>query len=483
MSDSKLLERRLLAAVAQVLGRAELAPSAPLLVAVSGGSDSVALLLLLVRLNRPNPLHVIHIDHGLRGAESDADRDFVVHLAETLELPCHVCHLDDQLRRRDGSFSENTAREARWTSFFALQEKLAGSWLILGQQCEDQAETMLLHLFRGAALQGLGGMRAIDSERRILRPLLKLGRGDLRRWLGDIAAVWREDSSNLKDLQLRNSLRLNLAPVLNSLFDSGWPARLAGTAALLQEDEELLQHETAMAARRCLRLHTRDGRRTAGLEALPEVIFATLELEAYRRTAPALRRRILIHLLAWLGGDARDFTAALLIGLDAHVAAGTHPCPALPADLFLHRTGSCCHLWSDGELAAWGGIFTTSCGRRIAVCSRHLEDAWNRGAPGARDELEKLVSDGSVGYTSVPRKAKDAVPGVCILRDRALHPDRQRTSTGADRERERRLLRKLRIPAVLRSRVVWLEWTDGRRRIAGVPPHEGGGRMSHEETW
>ncbi|MDI9498032.1 MAG: tRNA lysidine(34) synthetase TilS [Bacillota bacterium] len=489
MSDTGLLERRLLTAAGQVIEKAGLEPSCPLLVAVSGGSDSVALLLLLTRLKLPNPLHVVHVNHGLRGAESDADRDYVVRLAERLELPCHVFLLDDRLVRRDGSFSENAAREARWAHFLALQKQLAGSWLVLGQQREDQAETMLLHLFRGAALQGLGGMRAIDAGRRILRPLLALGRGDLRSWLTDLGVAWREDSSNLEALQLRNSLRLRLAPVLDSLFDPGWPRRLATSASLLHEDEELLQREAAVAALACLRLHSRDGRRTAGLRGLPEAILATLELKAYRRTAPALRRRILVHLLAWLAGDARDLNAAMLLGLDAHLAAGASPCPALPGDLLLHRSGGGCHLWSDSVLAAWSGVFTCAGGRRIAVCSRELEEAWRSGAPEARDELGQLVADWSIGYTSVPRNAQDAAPGICFLRGRAPHSDRQRPSCRADRERERRLLQSLHIPAALRSRVVWLEWADGRRGIAGLPPEagapptKGAGGWSHDETW
>ncbi|MDI9468924.1 MAG: tRNA lysidine(34) synthetase TilS [Bacillota bacterium] len=474
MSDSSALERRLLATVAAVVRRAGPSPDAPFLVAVSGGSDSVALLLLLRRLGLPNPLFVLHVDHGLRGAQSDADRDFVVRLAERLGLPCRVFRLKEGLGRRDGSFSENDAREARWSCFFRMQDEMPGSWLLVGQQLEDQAETMLLHLFRGAALQGLGAMRAVDTRRRLLRPLLELERRDLRCWLEEIAEAWREDQSNFETLQLRNALRLELVPLLDSLFDPGWPARLARTSGFLREDEEVLQQEARAAARRLVRLHTRDGRRTVGLEDLPDAVLATVRLEDYRRVPPTLRRRILQQLFAWLSGDARDFTAVMLGGLDDYIAWERHPCPALPGDLKMQRTGDSCHFWSRRTLAAWSGWFTCSGGQRLLLASETLKTAWLSADPGAREELETLVSGGSLGYTSVPRMATDAVPGIGFQRGRDSDPERRYTVLKEDRRRAGRLLHKLGVPAVLRSRVVWLEWPDGRRQMAGMPLEEKG---------
>lgn len=210
-----------------------------LLVGLSGGADSVALLHLL--LEAECDVTAVHVNHGLRGAESDGDEAFVRTLCEKLQVPLLVfraCPPENP--------GENWAREARYGFFREALRQSGADALVLAHHRDDQAETLLLHLLRGAGLTGLTGMAA-DSERdgmRILRPLLSYSREELRKYLKEKAQPWREDASNSDARYLRNALRGEVLPLLEQLAP-GASARIANTTALLAEDEATLNTLTA----------------------------------------------------------------------------------------------------------------------------------------------------------------------------------------------------------------------------------------------
>ncbi len=205
-----------------------------LLVGLSGGADSVALLHLL--LDAGCDVIAVHVNHGLRGAESDGDEAFVQALCAQLNVPLltyHACPPENP--------GENWAREARYGFFREAMRETGADALALAHHRDDQAETLLLHLLRGAGLTGLTGMAA-DSERdgiRILRPLLSYSRDELRAYLNERNQPWREDGSNADSRYLRNALRAEVLPLLEQL-SPGAAARIANTAALLAEDEAVL---------------------------------------------------------------------------------------------------------------------------------------------------------------------------------------------------------------------------------------------------
>jgi tRNA(Ile)-lysidine synthetase-like protein len=179
-------------------------------IGVSGGADSVALLLLLA----PNPrlsLHVIHLDHQTRGAASTADARFVQQLSEALHIPVTVA-LRESVEPSLRSLSTNPSaryRAARIQLFrqVLFRERLDG--VLLAHHADDQAETVLQRLIRGSGPSGLAGMstRTVLGGLTILRPLLAARRDDLRRYLQQIGQPWREDASNESDDYLRNQLR------------------------------------------------------------------------------------------------------------------------------------------------------------------------------------------------------------------------------------------------------------------------------------
>jgi tRNA(Ile)-lysidine synthase len=195
-------------------------------VAVSGGADSVGLLLLMAR--RPDlSLHVVHLDHQLRGQASTEDAKYVLELAQSLALPCTIGRRE-QLEKFLHNPPANAS--ARWRAmrmqFFAQvveDENLQG--MALAHHADDQAETIFMRLLRGkgpAIPGGLGGMAHISRQRGLLiiRPLLHIRRQALRDFLVSIGQSWREDASNQSDLYLRNRIRrfLGRQPQLHELI-------------------------------------------------------------------------------------------------------------------------------------------------------------------------------------------------------------------------------------------------------------------------
>ncbi|MBX3343147.1 MAG: tRNA lysidine(34) synthetase TilS, partial [Nitrospira sp.] len=176
-----------------------------ILVAVSGGPDSVALLSLLHELT-PGwnfSLTVVHCNYGLRGAESDGDASFVVELCRRLNLPCVVRSLHMPAREPGHPSSlQARARELRYRLFRDLAAELHLDRVALGHTADDQAETVLLRMLRGAGLRGLGGM----PHRRgnlFVRPLLTVTRREILSYLETKSLSFRTDSSNATSVYLR----------------------------------------------------------------------------------------------------------------------------------------------------------------------------------------------------------------------------------------------------------------------------------------
>jgi tRNA(Ile)-lysidine synthase len=221
-------------------------------VAVSGGADSVCLLYVLLELAPRWDLHlsVLHLDHCLRGRESREDAEFVRGLADRLGLPFSlrevpVAQSPDNL--------EQAGRQARLAFF---RENIAGGSVqrvATGHTRSDQAETVLFRFLRGSGTAGLAGIRPVTSEG-IVRPLIEVGRSEVRQFLLDRGIVWREDSSNRNPQFARNRIRRELLPQLARDWNPAIGETLANTAdwALAEEawwdaeiDRLASQHLTA----------------------------------------------------------------------------------------------------------------------------------------------------------------------------------------------------------------------------------------------
>ena len=231
-----------------------LAPGDRVLVAVSGGPDSVALLHLLYDLREELELRleVAHLQHGIRGAEAQEDARFVAELAQKLGLPFHLKEVNlRQIKSAAGKGNlEALARAERYRFFEAVARERNLGKIATAHTQDDQAETVLMWLLRGSGLKGLGGMpptHQLDGTNIesascpvVIRPLLGVSRTEIEEYLNERHLTFRLDRSNQDLSFLRNWIRLKLIPQLKEKMDRNLPSRLAQQAELIREEDDLL---------------------------------------------------------------------------------------------------------------------------------------------------------------------------------------------------------------------------------------------------
>ena len=227
-------------------------PGARVIVSVSGGADSMALLALLRGLAPTYglTLSVAHVNHQLRDGEAVRDARFVESWAERLGFPFHEVDVDVRfLKRRSGMSSQQAARHLRYGALLSLRDLLAATHVAMGHTADDQAETVLLRLLRGAGSTGLAGIAA--KRMPFIRPLLGVHRDAIHSYLRSAAIQWVEDSSNRSRAYLRNRVRLDLMPVLGE-YRPGFARRLRQTADMLRADNHELEEQTRVLAKRAV---------------------------------------------------------------------------------------------------------------------------------------------------------------------------------------------------------------------------------------
>ena len=237
-----------------IIAQGLLSPGDRVLVAVSGGPDSVALLHLLCDLREDLrlQLEVAHLQHGIRGAEAQEDARFVAELAATLGLPLHLKEVNlRQIKSAAGKGNlEALARAERYRFFAAVARERKLGKIATAHTQDDQAETVLMWLLRGSGLKGLGGMPSVHlldgtniepaSRLMVVRPLLYVSRAEIEAHLKENDLTFRLDRSNQDLSFLRNWIRLKLIPQLKEKIDHNLPARLGQQAELIREEDNLM---------------------------------------------------------------------------------------------------------------------------------------------------------------------------------------------------------------------------------------------------
>lgn len=192
-------------------------PKDKILVALSGGADSVALLRLLLALGYA--CEAAHCNFHLRGAESDRDETFVRRLCKELQIPLHVIHFETEREAEERHISiEMAARELRYTWFEKTSREYGITVVAVAHHQDDSVETLLLNLIRGTGINGLRGIQPKNGN--IVRPLLCLNREEIIGYLQDIRQDYVTDSTNLQDEYTRNKIRLNLLPMMQEINPS-----------------------------------------------------------------------------------------------------------------------------------------------------------------------------------------------------------------------------------------------------------------------
>ncbi len=257
-------------------------------VAVSGGADSVCLLSLLRELELRLELSVIHINHQLRGEESEADERFVHDLAAGFGLRCI-----SERRPVDASEPgnlEQAAREARRSVFRREIEAGRVDRIALAHTLSDQAETVLFRFLRGSYITGLAGMRPVTPDG-LVRPLLEIERRDVVGYLQTRGLAWREDRSNQDPRFARNRIRHHWLPELTAAWNPNLPTLLAQHASLAQEDADYWDTEVDRLASALLATSTEG---------------VTADVQEIRKLPAALARRLIRKAFQLVKGDLRE---------------------------------------------------------------------------------------------------------------------------------------------------------------------------------
>jgi tRNA(Ile)-lysidine synthase len=343
------------------LNREHIRPGDRICAAVSGGADSVALLLLLDAANAL-PRHglgvglsAVHVHHGLRGEEADADLAFVEALCLRLAVPLHV-HRASVPERMAASRAgagkagtgraeglEEAARAIRYELFASLIAQGHADSVLTAHTLDDQAETVLMKLLRGAWTEGLSGIHPavlVDKAKpggKILRPLLAVRRAELEDFLRARNQPWRTDSSNSDEAFTRNRVRHQLLPILRE-YNPSLDQALANLAELAREDEARWQAELGRILPQVLLpgKPVRGGGRAVST-APGEPGSVALEIERLRGFDPALRRRVVRAAARQLGARLSfDETARLLALAGLLPDAGDGKAPPARAGASVH---------------------------------------------------------------------------------------------------------------------------------------------------
>ena len=278
-------------------GLCGVAPRQKLIVAVSGGADSVALLHLLLDAGY-RKLVVAHFNHRLRGRVSARDAAFVEKLSSTLDLPFESASADVKARAKEEKLSiETAARAARYEFLASVAKKHRRRSIVLAHHTDDQVETFFFNFLRGSGIAGLSGIKPLSQRTvkgvnlQLHRPLLETTKRELLDYLKERKLRHREDATNAVPKASRNKLRLKILPLVEECFGSSFKTSIVRNARMLADEEELL----------------------ASL-SLPLAASEKLSVKLLKGLHPALRRRVLHAWLKNQGIDEPGYAEVELVG-------------------------------------------------------------------------------------------------------------------------------------------------------------------------
>ncbi len=299
-----------------------IAPGDLVVVAVSGGPDSVCLLDSLCRLKEEIGIGIVvaHFDHGLRPDQDEYETRFVEHMAMSFNVPFETKKADADIFTEKGSIEEK-ARNARYQFLLQVKQKISAQKIAVGHNLNDQAETVLMRLLRGSGPSGLAGIPPSRDDK-IVRPLIEVARAEIESYLSQRGLNHVTDASNLKTSYLRNRIRMELLPELRK-YQPRIVELLGQTAEIMRSDEKWLVSN----ARTWIEEHSKaDGGK----------IF--IPVPDFTRLPDALKNNVIRVALSMACGSLRRLN---LKHIDAvkHIAMGKRPQSRLdlPNDLFVRR--------------------------------------------------------------------------------------------------------------------------------------------------
>jgi len=251
-----------------------------ILIGISGGPDSITLLSILLSFKKRYNLSffIAHLDHMLRGKESDEDVNFVKNLAQELGLPCEIksCNLT-KITRKEHLTLEEVARKYRYKFFLETARKFKTNKIALGHNADDQVETVLMRFLRGSGLEGLMGIPPVRGK--IIRPLIECSRTEIEEYCKENKIEYRVDSSNKEVVYFRNKIRLELLPLLSKSYNKNIKDIMLRLRSIISEVSAHLNQETELFFKEVVRRES------------PEMVI--IDLKKFTSLPLALKRRII----------------------------------------------------------------------------------------------------------------------------------------------------------------------------------------------
>lgn len=248
-----------------------------LVLAASGGPDSVALLRAVLSLKQltggPGRLFVAHLHHGLRAAAADEDQEWLEALCRRRNVPIEIGRFDIAAAAAEqGDGLEAAARQARYEFLRSVAERLGARWVAVGHTADDQVETVLHRILRGTGLAGLAGMpraRPLSPSVTLIRPLLDVRRRDVLKYLERIGQDYRTDASNTESCFTRNRLRNELLPTIRAQFNSDVDQAVLRLAAQSRDAQQLIADLAANLCSCCVAFNSGPSNSTVTLDCEP----------------------------------------------------------------------------------------------------------------------------------------------------------------------------------------------------------------------
>ena len=271
-------------------------------VALSGGPDSTALLAALAQIAKLLDFNIIvgHFNHGLRGAKSDEDEKHSQELTKKLGVIFVSGKMDQKLRRK-GESPEDFYRQQRYQFLDKVAEDYNAQKVALGHNIQDQAETVLLNLLRGSGLEGLRGMLPM-RDGKFIRPLIDICRSEIIAFLNESGISYCQDSSNESNIYLRNKIRSELMPYLKEKYNPRIEENLAQMAEILRQDDDYIRDSVQKALK------------SECIQNQKDIIY--LNIEYVKRLAPAIRFRLFKEILESINPEKNGFSFSNINALE-----------------------------------------------------------------------------------------------------------------------------------------------------------------------
>lgn len=450
-----------------------LEPGASIVVGLSGGNDSTALLHILWALNSHYQygwtLHAVHLNHGFRGEEAREDARYAKELCASLGVAFHLYERDiPEVMKQTGMGPQEASRAVRYAIFEQVAREVGASRIAVAHHADDQIETILFRLIRGARLSGLGGMPArrwlVEGEIELVRPLLPVSRSELERYCREHGLAPREDSSNLSRKYARNLIRLEVMPLLRQINER-YGEHILSLSASVREDEAYLQKLSR--------------------ERLEEAVIrqkkgdVTIDRDKFQSCDVALQRRMITLILNYLSRQiewSSHHVEAVL-----HMIEGSRP----SAELNLPGGVSAAREYGQVRFRLDGQTRHRQCFcYRLAVPGITL-------VPESGASVHTYYRDGPIDWEKLPDDTAvfdaDRLPGPLCIRSRKPG-DRMPLWGTAGSKKLKDLLIDAKVPQRWRDRLPILTageqviWVPGIRRSAVAPVDQGTKRVLYVEV-